>query len=99
MINWIKNNESNIVLSTKVSLSRNLKRYPFPHKCTEEDGNDIVEKIYNVASEYKDQHLRLVHLAEENELDKIELTNKRIISNFCVCQIKKTETIINVSVS
>ena len=90
MINWIKNNESNIVLSTKVSLSRNLKRYPFPHKCTEEDGNDIVEKIYNVASEYKDQHLRLVHLAEENELDKIELTNKRIISN----EIKDSSAVI-----
>ena len=45
MINWIKNNESNIVLSTKVSLSRNLKRYPFPHKCSDDEGKDIVEKI------------------------------------------------------
>ena len=44
MINWIKNNESNIVLSTKVSLSRNLKRYPFPHKCSDDEGKDIVEK-------------------------------------------------------
>ena len=72
MINWIKNNESNIVLSTKVSLSRNLKRYPFPHKCSDDEGKDIVEKIYNVVSEYKEEDLKLIPLEETKELDKLE---------------------------
>lgn len=81
MINWIKNNESNIVLSTKVSLSRNLKRYPFPHKCSDDEGKDIVEKIYNVVSEYKEEDLKLIPLEETKELDKLELTSKRIVSD------------------
>ena len=81
MINWIKNNESNIVLSTKVSLSRNLKRYPFPHKCSNDEGKDIVEKIYNVLSKYKEQDLKLNYLTNIEELDKLKLISKRIVSD------------------
>ncbi|CDM69617.1 putative ATP:guanido phosphotransferase CTC_02634 [Clostridium bornimense] len=81
MINWIKNNKSNIVLSTKVSLSRNLKRYPFPHKCSDDEGKDIVEKVYNVVSEYKEEDLKLISLTDAKELDKLELISKSIVSD------------------
>lgn len=90
MINWINNNKSNIVLSTKVSLSRNFKKYPFPHKCSEDEAKDIAEKIYNVVLGYKEETLNLISLSNAKELDKLELINKRIISE----NIKESSAVI-----
>ena len=48
MDNWILNsNQNDIVISTKIQLSRNIEKVPFPEKLTIVDGRKHAENIYN----------------------------------------------------
>ena len=47
MENWILNcNQNDIVISTKIQLSRNIEKVPFLEKLTVADGRKNVEKVY-----------------------------------------------------
>ena len=48
MENWILNcNQNDIVISTKIQLSRNIEKVPFLEKLTVADGRKNVEKVYS----------------------------------------------------
>ena len=40
--------EDNIILGTRVSLSRNINNYPFPHKLSQSESQVIANKINNI---------------------------------------------------
>lgn len=53
MKNWyeIPGNESDVVVSTRVRLARNLAEYPFEPKLTEAQSKEICEKVKNIYSD------------------------------------------------
>ena len=52
-IEWIKGkgSSSNIAVSSRIRLARNLSKYPFTHQCSKEKLSAIVEEIKHVISE------------------------------------------------
>ena len=67
MENWILNcNQNDIVISTKIQLSRNIEKVPFLEKLTVADGRKNVEKVY---SSIKDK-------LESNEFKLYEVWDK-----------------------
>ena len=47
MIWYSANNDNDIMVSTRVRIARNLKKYPFPSKMTKEDAQSVLEEVKN----------------------------------------------------
>ena len=50
MANWYLQNgkDSDVVLSSRVRLSRNMQNYPFTVKCSKEDLNKILDEVKEI---------------------------------------------------
>lgn len=84
MKNWIhsETNKSNIVLTSKVSLSRNLKDVKFLKKLDEEDARHIVNDIYDKTKRYDElEDFTLIKSWETNEYDINGYIDKQFVGN------------------
>ena len=97
MNNWILNcNQNEIVLSTKIQLSRNIERLPFPEKLTITDGRKNSVDIYNSIKnrlEYDD--LKLYELWNDNRNSFNEYIDKHLISEKLLKNSDKASFILN----
>lgn len=82
---WMKGNgpESDIVISSRVRIARNLRDYPFPMLATNQQSSEVLEKIKTVLTN-EDlstiSHFTYVPLNELNDLEKKVLVEKHLIS-------------------
>lgn len=82
---WMKGEgpESDIVISTRIRLARNLRDYPFPMLATNQQSKEVLEKVSAVLN---DEELKtiskfeLVGLDRLNELQRRVLVEKHLIS-------------------
>lgn len=81
MSNWYLQNgkDSDVVLSSRVRLSRNMQNYPFTVKCSEEELNKILEEIKEIVPSLG-YGLKFISLRDIDDITKISLVEKHIIS-------------------
>ena len=75
--------ESDVIISSRVRLARNLSSYPFPHRMDSQQAHqaadEIVQAFYMDDAERKKQYL-MVDLETLNAEDRLALAEKRLIS-------------------
>ncbi len=81
MSNWYLQNgkDSDVVISTRVRLARNIDGFNFENRCSEEKRKEILEKIENIVPSLG-YGLRLLRLEDMDELTKLSLVEKHIVS-------------------
>ena len=96
-MNWYVQNgkESDVVLSSRVRLSRNIKGYPFTNRCTEEELKEIYNKIKDITP-LIGYNLKFISMEDMDEVTKQSLVEKHIISpDFARTKMPYTAIIIN----
>ena len=71
--------QSDIVLSTRVRLARNLRDIPFPGKMSDEDATKVIDKV-NTALERANIDFSKEDMLSLSSLEKEQLVEKRFIS-------------------
>lgn len=85
MVKWFKVNddESNVVISSRVRLARNLVDYPFPNKIKKEEAQKLLEKVKSVIidgnSVLKDD-FTFHNVKDMNDVEKGVLVEKHLVS-------------------
>ena len=81
MSNWYLQNgkDSDVVISTRVRLARNIKDFNFESRCSKDDKKHILEKIESILSSIG-YDLKLLRLKDMDNLTKQSLVEKHIIS-------------------
>ncbi|MDF2724561.1 MAG: ATP:guanido phosphotransferase [Paenibacillus sp.] len=82
---WMKGNspESDVVISTRIRLARNLQNEPFPILATNAQSKEVLDQVVNVLNEHhleRVSKLDLYILDEMSELQKRVLVEKHLIS-------------------
>lgn len=82
---WMKDNgpDSDIVISSRIRIARNLRSFPFPMLATNQQSREVMEKITAVLSNEgltEISELDTMHLADLNDLEKRVLVEKHLIS-------------------
>jgi protein arginine kinase len=82
---WMKGKgpESDIVISSRIRIARNLKDYPYPMLATNQQSLEVLNKVKNVLENPKlttISRFTLLPLSEMNELEKRVLVEKHLIS-------------------
>jgi protein arginine kinase len=84
-MNWYidKGPESDVILTSRIRLARNLNNYPFPHRMDSQQArqaaDEIVKAFFRTNGERKKNYLT-VDLDSMNEEDLLALAEKRLIS-------------------
>ncbi len=76
--------EDSIIIGTKVSLSRNINNYPFPHKLSQSESQVITNKINNIILESEDlfqEDFIVYNIKDISQIEKNTLIERNIISN------------------
>lgn len=81
MLNWYlqSGKDSDVVISTRVRLARNIEGFKFENKCTKEEKNRILEDIEKISSNIG-YGLKLLKLQNIDDITKQSLVEKNIIS-------------------
>ena len=78
------NSSSDIFISSRIRLARNMQNYKFPKKLTVEESNQMIEEVKAVLpfvqQEQPDKKLYCCKLDELSELDKNAMVERHIIS-------------------
>ncbi|XEC95433.1 protein arginine kinase [Paenibacillus tarimensis] len=82
---WMKDDgpDSDIVISSRIRIARNIRNQPFPMLATNQQSREVMERLLAVAKDNKlDQlgHFESFTLSELNELEKRVLVEKHLIS-------------------
>ena len=80
---WLRGSgpESDIVMSSRIRLARNLADYPFIRRCTDIDRANIESTVRErLVREPRDQMLSFINVAELDELDRQFLVERQLIS-------------------
>ena len=97
MSNWYLQNgkNSDVVISTRVRLARNIKGFNFENKCKNEDKKQILSKIEGIVPALG-YNLQLLKLKDMDNLTKLSLVEKHIISpEFANSQDENRAILIN----
>ena len=76
--------EDNIIMGTRVALSRNITNYPFPHKLSQSESQVIVNKINNIILKSENlfnENFITYNMREISQIEKNTLMERGIISN------------------
>ena len=97
MNNWILNcNQNDIVLSTKIQLSRNIEKLPFPEKLTAIDGRKNSEYIYNsIKDRFESCDFKLFEVWNEDKTSFNEYIDKHLISEKLLKNSDKASFMLN----
>ncbi|SFR69399.1 protein arginine kinase [Anaeromicropila populeti] len=84
MLKWFeqKGEHDDIVISSRVRLARNLKKYPFGVRLTEQGANELFEEVKAGMEHYKDVsgNYFTCKLNELGEIDKLAMVERHILS-------------------
>lgn len=86
-MNWYKNkgNEGDIVLSTRVRLTRNIKEYPFPIRLDESQKRDIGNTVKEILDSDKTFDLDFIDMSALSSAETVSLAEKHLISPEFAC--------------
>ena len=80
-MNWYLENgkDSDIIISSRIRLARNIKEFPFKIKLTKEDKNKLLEKVKFITPSIG-YGLKFMYLKDMDDITKMSLVEKHIIS-------------------
>lgn len=80
-MNWYLENgkDSDIIISSRIRLARNVKDFPFKIKMSKEDKNKLLEKVKFVTPSIG-YGLKFLYLKDMDDITKMSLVEKRILS-------------------
>lgn len=95
MQNWYLQNgkDSDVVISSRIRLARNLQKIPFPTKYTKEQAKDITEKMKESVPSIG-YGLKYIDLNNLDDITKVSLVEKHMISPEFVMDKKKSAAIL-----
>lgn len=73
-------NDSNMVISTRIRLARNLADYPFPNRMTAEQCREVSDLVRDAAAQLTGLPLRYINLSECQERDVLAMAECHLIS-------------------
>lgn len=81
MLNWYLQNgkDSDVVISTRIRMARNLQNNPFVGKCTVKELKRILNKIEEITPEIG-YGLKFINLKDLDDVTKLSLIEKHILS-------------------
>ena len=97
MVNWYLQNgkESDVVISSRVRLARNISEFNFPNKYSKEESKLILKKIKDIVPSLG-YGLKYMELKDIDDITKISLIEKHLISpDFAMSKKENTAMIIN----
>ena len=97
MANWYlqSGKESDVVISSRVRLARNIKEFNFPGSLSKEDGKKVLDKIKELVPSLG-YGLKFMELKDIDDITKISLIEKHLISpDFAMNKKENTAMIIN----
>lgn len=97
MSNWYLQNgkESDVVISTRVRLARNINGFSFKNRCSKSDKQKIMNKIEEIYPNIG-YGLKFLKLKDIDDITKMSLVEKHIISpEFANCKDENTAILIN----
>ncbi len=97
MVNWYLQNgkDSDVVISSRVRLARNLREYPFPTKFSKEQAQEVLDKIKEITPSIG-YGLKFINLNDIDDITKVSLVEKHVISpEFAVNKEKHGAILIN----
>lgn len=71
--------ESDVVVSSRIRLARNIIEYPFETKCSKKENEEIVNKIKEVLPSIG-YGLKILNLKDMDDITKMSLVEKRLVS-------------------
>ncbi len=80
---WYKENNNDIIISTRIRLARNIKKYPFPNAMTSSQSEAAVSEIEAAVTGGNStlaKTFKTLHLKDIDELKRGELIEKHLIS-------------------
>ena len=94
-MNWYLQNgkNSDVVMSSGVKLSRNIAKYPFITKCSEEDLKKICEEVKEIAPSLG-YGLEYISLSDIDDITKLSLVEKHIVSPEFIVKNNKCKGIL-----
>lgn len=94
LIKWYeeKGDNSDVVISSRVRLARNLARYPFSTRLSNELALQLVEEVQTEMKDYRNDDGKFIYcnLASINDIDKTAMAERHILS--LVMAEKKQDT-------
>ena len=80
-MNWYLENgkDSDIIVSSRIRLARNIKEFPFKIKMTKEDKNKLLEKVKFITPSVG-YGLKFLYLKDMDDITKMSLVEKHILS-------------------
>lgn len=97
MLNWYlqSGKESDVVLSTRIRMARNLKDVPFPSHMTEKDAKNVLEKMEQIVPSIG-YGLKFIKLKDMDNVTKLSLVEKHLVSpNFATDKDNTSALIVN----
>lgn len=97
MANWYLQNgkESDVVLSSRVRLARNIKEFEFPSRYSKEESKGVLNKIKEITPSLG-YGLKFIELKDIDDITKISLIEKHLISpDFAMSKKENTAMLIN----
>ncbi len=81
MLNWYLENgkDSDVVISSRVRLARNIKEIPFINKVSKKNKEEVIKIVENIVPSIG-YGLKLLKLKDMDDITKIELVEKNLIS-------------------
>ena len=98
MLNWYlqSGEKSDVVMSTRIRLARNLADFPFVEKCNKNQLRDIQKEVKEVTPSIG-YGLRYIELKDMDDITKMSLVEKHIVSpNFAMNKEQIGAILINV---
>lgn len=97
MQNWYLQNgkDSDVVISSRVRLARNLKEIPFPTKYSKEQAKRVLEKVKEIAPSIG-YGIKYMELNDFDDITKVSLVEKHVISpEFAMNKMKTGAILLN----
>jgi protein arginine kinase len=97
---WMKGDgpDFDVVISSRIRIARNLQEYPFPMLATQQQSEEIL-KLISTVLQHEDIHqmsrFHWISLSELNELEKMVLVEKHLISPNLANESKHGAVILN----
>ncbi len=79
-----KGPESDVIISSRIRLARNLAQYPFPHRMDNVQARQAADEIINsfmAADESRRRDFLTIDLETLNEIDRMALAEKHLVSD------------------
>ena len=80
---WYKENNNDIIISTRIRLARNLSKYPFPNALNPEqakEASELIEKSISNSNSTLAKNFKTYHIKDITEVEKQVLAEKHLIS-------------------